>query len=136
MPQSLLTGQLKEKPTYSGFVVFIDHSSMGWGRGAGVIRGRSNMVGIRGGAADEKKRDNEVFEKVVSYSLCVLENRKKKPCTLLAILARAKLLKDLWRLHNSLVPTKLHSQLQRVADKDHTSTVEVSSGWMSGSWQP
>jgi hypothetical protein len=28
MPQSLLTGQLKEKPTYIGFGVFIVHSSM------------------------------------------------------------------------------------------------------------
>jgi hypothetical protein len=66
-----------------------------------VIRGKGNMVGIRGGA-EEKKRDNEVFEKVISYGLR-LGKRQKKPCILLAILARTRVLKDLRKLHNLLV---------------------------------
>jgi hypothetical protein len=68
-----------------------------------VIRGRGNMVGI-GGRAREKKSDNEVsLKKFVSYSLCGLKNRQKKPCTLLAILARTKVLKDLRRLKKTLL---------------------------------
>ena len=39
MLQSLLTGQLKEKPTYTGFGVFIVHSSMRKGKSQGRDRG-------------------------------------------------------------------------------------------------
>jgi hypothetical protein len=59
------------------------------------------MVGIRGGA--EEKKGTMRFLKKLLVTACGLENRQKKPCILLPILARTKVLKELRRLQKSLL---------------------------------